>query len=227
MTRLATKIANLKTDAARWGWSRSLLSRIVRLTGSFLGVHIHVVRANAMVDNPKHPSTMPGITYRAIQENELLEVSSDPQLQLSRDFVQAAIERGDIAFGAFDGPILVSYVWRSFGAVPHRKNMWVRVSKPYCYSYKSYTRPSYRGRRISPSVLLYSDAEMLKYGYTYRAGFLEVGNWASLAMGGHMGSHNVGYAGYATCLGRHFSFRTRDVKRIGFEFLERIASCPE
>ncbi len=227
MKKFATKIANLKADANRWGWSRSRLSRIARVTGRFLGLHIHIVRANAMVDNPVYPSTLAGITYRMIHKNELLEASSDPQLQLSQNFLQAATKRGDIAFGAFDGSVLVSYVWRSFGAAPHKNNLWVKVDKPYCYSYKSYTRPDYRGRRISPGVHLCSDVGMLKHGFKYRAGFVEISNWASLAMSSHMGSHYVGYAGFAKWFGRYFPFRTGAVKKIGFEFLRSVSSYTE
>ena len=164
-----------------------MFHRVSRLVARFLGIHIHIVRVTHMADRPKYPSTLPGITYRVIQTDELLGASSDPQLDLSRDFVEAAIERGDIAFGAFDGSVLVSYVWRSVSAAPHKKNVWVRVSRPYCYAYKSYTRRSYRGQRISPGVHLCSDAGMLRHGYQYRAGFVEISNWASLSMGKHRG----------------------------------------
>ena len=221
MTNFSTKIANLKADANRFGWRRSLTNRFVRRASRYLGIHAHVVRINEMADEAKYPSELPGITYRAITTDELYAASADPELELSRRFVDAAIDRGDKAFGAFDKSILVSFVWRSEAAAPHSKNIWVRVKSPYCYAYKSFTRRSCRGQRISPGVLLCSDAAMVKRGYQYRAGFVEISNSASLAMGKHMGSRYIGYAGYAQWFGKCIPFRTRDVKAIGFEFFGR------
>lgn len=220
MSHITTKIANLKADANRWGWIRSLYNRVANHTGRYLGIHVHVVRTTAMIDKPQYPSTLPGITYRIIQTEGLVKASSDTELKLSRDFVQAAITRGDIAFGAFDGSVLVAYVWRSLGAAPHTKNLWVRVNRPYCYAYNSFTRPSYRGRHIMPAIILFSDVEMLKQGYQYRAGFVAITNSASLAAGKHMGSNPIGYAGYVKWFGRYFPFKTRAAKKIGFEFFE-------
>ncbi|MGI9261115.1 MAG: hypothetical protein ACR2QR_03715, partial [Woeseiaceae bacterium] len=97
-------------------------------------------------------------------------------------------------------------------------NVWIRIRKPYNYSYKSFTRTAYRGRRISPTVHLFSDNEMRKHGYAYRVGFVGMTNYASLEMGKHMGSIIVGYAGYIAWFGLLIPFRTRPVKEIGFEF---------
>jgi hypothetical protein len=138
--------------------------------------------------------------------------------------VDSAIERGDYAFGVFDDHLLVSYIWRAREAAPHSRNIWVRVRHPYNYAYNSYTRPSYRGRRISPALHLFSDGKMYERGFTNRAGFVAVHNAASLAMGKHMGSKIIGYAGYFDWPGRNISFRTPSVKKIGFEFFERMES---
>ena len=221
MTDLSTKISHLNADVTRFGWYRSLVHRFFVLAARYLGIHVHVVRIKEMVDEPEYPSQLTGITYRVIENDELREVSADPELVLSRDFVNAAIERGDTAFGAFDGSRMVSYVWRSESEAPHEKSIWVRVRSPYCYAYKSYTRPSHRGQHISPGVHLSSDIGMLKRGYTFRVGFVEISNWASLAMGKHMGAQIIGKAGYLLWFGKCIPFRTREVKAVGFEFFDR------
>ena len=220
MNIITTKIANLKADANIWGWQQSIFNRVANYATRLLGIYVHVIRTATMIDNPQYPSTPPGITYRIIQAEELLRGSSDPELQMSRDFVQAAIARGDIAFGAFDGSVLVAYVWRSLAAAPHIENLWVRVNRPYCYAYKSFTRPDYRGLRIGPVVLLSSDVEMMKRGFTHRAAFVAITNSASLAAGKYTKSEPIGYAGYVNWCGRRFPFRTHAAKNIGFEFFE-------
>ena len=174
-----------------------------------------------MIANPPYPSIPSGITLKLISPEQLLISISDQELLLTREFVQTAIDRGDLAFGAFDGPALVSYVWRTFTSAPHADNLWVRVNRPYCYAYNSFTLPRYRGQRIGPATHIFSDVEMFKLGFANRAGFVALGNTASLAMGKHMGTKPIGYAGYLKWFGRVFPFRTRAVRKIGFEFFER------
>jgi hypothetical protein len=211
----------LKSDIKRWGLTRTIFSHIMRRVERYLGIHIHVVRSTAMIENPQYPSIPANITLREIPPKLLLTYISNPALQLSREFVQSAIDRGDLAFGAFDGPTLVSYVWRTFTSAPHTGKLWVRVTRPYCYAYKSLTLPKYRGQRIAPAIHIFSDVEMFKRGFTHRAGFVAVANSASLAMGKHMGTRAIGYAGYLDWFGHAFTFRTKAVRNIGFEFYER------
>jgi GNAT superfamily N-acetyltransferase len=153
-----------------------------------------------------------------IEPEELRSASKDSSLGLNSNFIDKAIARGDQTYGAFDGTKLVSYIWRSAGCAPDADGVWVRVRKPYNYSYKSFTRPEYRGQGISPVAHLFSDNEMHKQGYRYRAGFVSIANYASLRMGKKMGSQRIGYAGYFAGFGRLMPFRTRAVREIGFEF---------
>ena len=71
-----------------------------------------------------------------------------------------------------------------------------------------------------PALILYSDQEMLKLGYTHRVGFIAVTNFSSLAMGARMESRVIGHAGYLEWFGRYLPFRTKAVVEIGFEFHE-------
>jgi len=218
---MMTKLEKFRSDISRWGLMRALYNRVMRLAGRLLGVHVHVVRATAIGPDPIFPSIPPNISLHLIPPDQLLKVIDNPALSLSREFVQAALDRGDLVFGAFDGPELVSYVWRTFTVAPHADRLWVKVNKPYCYAYKSLTLPEYRGQRISPAVHIFSDVEMFRRGYTYRAGFVDVSNSASLAAGKHMGTRPIGYAGYAKWFGRVIPFRTSAVRKIGFEFFEQ------
>ena len=214
-------LENLKSDIRRWGLVRSLFNRILRRINQYLGIHIHVVRTADMSDNPQYPSIPANISLRLIPPTELPEVTANPALRLSPAFVNSAIERGDLAFGAFDGPELVSYVWRTLTQAPHHDDIWVRVTRPHCYAYNSFTLPNYRGQKISPAVHLLSDTEMFKRGYTKRAGFIALANSASLSMGKHMGSRRIGYAGYVNWFGWFIPFRTNAVRNICFEFFQR------
>ena len=212
------RLDRLKIHAGRWGWPRALYNVVIRGAARYLGIHLYIVRVRRFPEEPTYPATNPDLVIRKIEEAELPELCKDPDLGIRRAFAEKAVLRGDIVFGAFDGPRLVSYIWRAADSAPDVGDIWVRVDRPYNYSYKSYTRPAYRGQRIGPVVHLFSDNEMRKLGYEYRAGFVSVSNFSSLRMGKHMGSEKIGYAGYAVLFGRLFQFRTKAVKAIGFEF---------
>ena len=218
MNTIASKLGALKANIKRHGWVRSLYKIIVRVAARYLGIHVFLVRTRLTGEKADHPCTLPDIAFRSISSSEIMKAGEESTLGLSSDFVRAAIERGDLAFGAFDGSRLVSYVWRSSTSAPHDDRMWVRVHRPYNYAYKSYTRPSHRGRHICPATILFSDSQMHKQGYTHRVGFVAISDFSSLATGKYMESEPIGYAGYLDWFGRHYPFATKAVKGIGFEF---------
>jgi len=219
-----SRLSNLRANANRWGLGRAFLNLFVRGIARYLGIHIYVVRCRRIPESPTYPDTDRDLDFRLIEPEELLGLSKDPELNMGVDFVTAAIARGDLAYGAFDGRLLVSYIWRCVDYAPDADDVWIRIKKPYNYSYKSFTRSTHRGQRISPAVHLFSDAEMRKLGYEYRVGFVGVTNYPSLEMGKHMGSVIIGYAGYIAWFGLLFPFRSRPVKEIGFEFFRSTSA---
>jgi len=83
------KLEKLRSDIKRWGLARSLFSHIMRRADRYLGIHVHVVRSTAMIENPHYPSIPSGVTLRLIPPDQLLIAISDPELLLTREFVQA------------------------------------------------------------------------------------------------------------------------------------------
>ena len=208
----------LRADVERFGWLPSLFARVMRRLQKRLGVHVCRVRVRKLGGVPSPPSLPAGIDLRVLSRDDLLRASVDDTLSLSRDFVEAALERGDMAFGAYDGDQLVSYMWRTLTAAPHVDGLWVRADRPYCYGYKGFTHPDYRGLHLNPAVSLCSDEQFLTLGYTHNIGFIDVHNLSSLATRKYKGNVPIGYAGYVNWFGRCFTFRTPAVKRTGFEF---------
>jgi len=218
--RLINRVAKIRRHASRWGWMRTAVALVMRVGRRYLGIHIYRVRSRFSETNVPSPCKLSGVENRLITDRELIKAADDPALDLDLDFVREAKARGDLAFGAFDGSTLAGYVWRSLSAAPHTDRLWVRVSPPYSYSYKSFTRLDYRGQRIVPGVILFSDEYMFSRGYTHRVGFIEISNYASVALGKHIDSHWIGYVVYLHWFGRYFQFRTRKVAETGFEFFE-------
>jgi hypothetical protein len=160
------------------------------------------------------------MTLRIAQPGELLKAAEDPGLDIHPDFVRAALARGDMAFGAFEGDRLVGYTWRTFTAAPDLDGLWARVNRPYQYSYKGFTRPSHRGKRIHVAITYFADAYLLERGYTAEVGFVGITNFSSLAVAKFLGRRRIGYAGYVKWFGRRIPFTTPAVKKVGARLFE-------
>jgi len=215
---MTSTIEDIREHATRWGWLRTIYHIIMRSAADYLGIHVCAVRTRAATEDPLLPCTLPSVVIRQIETGELFAASADPENEMDRDFVEEAVDRGDIAFGAFDKGRLIAYNWRTVSCAPHTDKLWVRVEPPYSYAYKSFTRPDYRGQRLLPSLILFGDAEMLKQGCTHRAGFIAITNFSSLKVGKHIDSKIIGYGAFAGYFGRCFSIRSKPVAEIGFEF---------
>ncbi len=215
-----SKIASLRKHIRRWGLLRTTYNLVLRIGSDILGIHVFVARCRRTTNDVASPHNSSELVFRLIEQDELDQFAANDELLLDKKFVREARKRGDLAFGAFDGPQLVAYVWRAMTFAPHTDDVWARVRQPYCYSYKSYARPDYRGKRIVPGLILYSDQAMLDKGYTHRVGFVALSNFASLAMGNSMGSTVLGRFGYVHWFGRYYFFRSKAVADIGLELYE-------
>jgi hypothetical protein len=224
---LSGKVENLRADVRRWGWMRSLFIRIVSLLRRYTGLHIYRINVRSLARQSPDPYLPSGITVRIVPPEDLLRAARDPELDLGLDFVRDALARGDMAFGAFDGDRLVGYTWRTFTAAPDREGLWARVSRPYQYSYKAFTRPSCRGKRIHVAITFFADAYLRRRGYAFEVGYMEISNFPSIGVANFLGRRRIGYAGYMKCLGRCIPFRTPAVKKIGFELFDLGRDVPE
>ena len=214
---VAIRLENLRADIERWGWMRSVLIRVVSMLRRYAGIYIYRINVRPLVERSPEPYLPSGITVRIVSSEELLKAVDDPELDLGLDFVRDALARGDMAFGAFEGDRLVGYTWRTFSAAPDRDGLWVRVGHPHQYSYKAFTRPSYRGKRIHVAITFFADAYLLELGYIFEVGYMEITNFSSIGVANFLGRRKIGYAGYAKWFGRSIPFRTPAVKQIGVE----------
>jgi hypothetical protein len=214
------KFENLRADLGRWGWKRSLLIRVMSMLRRYTDLHIYRINVRPLVRRSPEPYLPSGIAVRIVSREELLRAVDDPELDLALDFVRSALARGDMAFGAFEGDRLVGYTWRTFTAAPDRDGLWARVSHPCQYSYKAFTRPSHRGKRIHVAITFVADAYLLERGYAFEVGYLETTNFASIGVANFLGRRKIGYAGYVKWFGRRILFRTPAVRKIGVELFE-------
>ena len=101
-------LQSLFTDASRAGWTFALLARVTARLEKALGLWIYRVNIRKLGEPQKpgrHPDHLPeGITsVRLLTETDLLEGAKDDDMELEPAFIRAALARGDLSWGAFEG----------------------------------------------------------------------------------------------------------------------------
>lgn len=206
----------LSNDAAHMGWIPTVFARVLSRLEDFFGLSVFRVNTRTM-NAQRDVAAPPGITIRELGADDLIEAAKDPALDLEPRFVNAALGRGDLAWGAFEHGKLVCYTWRASSVAPFSDGVWVRVPSRLQYGYKSYTRPSHRGHGLYPAVGRFADRRSSELGYPAMLHLVDVSNIASLHAANQLGSRKAGYAGYYKFFGRRATFRTPGARAIGVE----------
>jgi len=82
--------------------------------------------------------------------DELLAAIAAPEMaeEMTGDFIEQALTRGDECFGIFDGPQLVSLGWYSNQPTQLSDTLTLHFDRAWMYMYKGYTLRSHRGQRL-------------------------------------------------------------------------------
>ena len=96
----------------RWGFGRTLLLYLMNGLER-IGLTVNLVVSRPLVNHPEGPFAQDGLTYRLGDLPSLQLACQDEALQLTWEFVEQAVARGDLCCCAFDDERLVSYVWRA------------------------------------------------------------------------------------------------------------------
>jgi hypothetical protein len=94
--------------------------------------------------------------------------------------------------------------------------MWVDFHPCARYSYKSFIRPSHRGRHIGRELHRRANEICPRRGRTLDLLMVNIDNAPSLRALYAAGCVAVGYAGFLRCLSRTFAFRSPGARRYGF-----------
>ena len=218
MPEFRGRLARLRIDAGRWGWARTISRRLAAKLGSLIGVSVAQIRERRFDDDVPPIEVAHDLELRELSVDELFAYPDLAEIQLSENFLRAAASRGDRMFAALKNERIVGYTVRAIGGGPHIDGIWVVTPPDIAYAFKSFVVPDFRGRRISPSLILLSDDAMRDAGCNSRIGFVAVSNLASLRVGKRVGSRVVGYAGYLKRFGICITFRSPGAKSAGFKF---------
>jgi len=112
---------------------------------------------------------------------------------------------------------IVAYAWATTGEAPISQRLSAGGNANDRYSYKSYTVPSHRGKRLSTIASLYSDLEFRARGCTHAVSYTDAHNFESIRTEASKGNILVGWAGYLEAFGHTFTFRTPGAIAAGFQ----------
>jgi len=137
-------------------------SRLVR--GLYRRAGMRVFRFFARQLERQRVASSGALALRWLREAEVLGVCGDAELSLTRDGVAAAFARGDLCCAALDADRIAGYCWVAFAPLPHLDGVWVRFDRSAAWIYKSFVRPSGRGRGIAPALYRFVEPECRERG---------------------------------------------------------------
>jgi hypothetical protein len=203
----------------RWGLLRALYAEVMSRNRAWLtlcAVQTRLLMPDGLTVPIGHLD--PQFSIRQATRDELIEAAAQGDLDLTWEFVEAALARGDRCTAAFVGPRLVAYTWRALSSAPHVHGLWVAFVKPDRYSYKAFTLPEFRGYHLQSHIAAAADPWFVARGFIRDISFIETHNYASIRSFRRIGHRFVGYAGYLTLFGRPIPFRSPGARKHGFRF---------
>jgi hypothetical protein len=147
---------------------------------------------------------------RFVTRDELLAAASVAEVaeEMSAEFIDQAIGRGDECFGIFDGQDLVSFGWYSNQSTQISDSLTLCFDRAWMYMYKGYTLRAYRGKRlhgIGMSQALYA---YTKRGSRGLISYVRSTNFQSLRSTERMGYQIFGEIYIAEAVGRPLTWAT-------------------
>jgi hypothetical protein len=83
-----------------------------------------------------------------LDESALYRLALDWDYEISIEFLEWALERGDQCYGIVDDGKLASYGWYSQKPTSVKDGLVLQFDSDYVYMYKGFTHPDYRGQRL-------------------------------------------------------------------------------
>ena len=156
---------------------------------------------------------------RVLGEREVLQLCTDPSLDLRADAVAAAYARGDVCLGAFAADALCGYCWLAFAPLPHLDGVWVRFDRRVAWIYKSFVLPSHRGQGIASSLYRFAQQVGARRDCSHLAICMESRNQASARAAQRAGFLAAGDGGYLRCGPFFRAWFSRRARAFNVEFL--------
>ena len=219
---MANRFVKMKLSVARHGPVKTALRYLYNELRRLIDFEVCVVQASSGA-----PYTWPdvqGYKTRVVEQTEFLEKWSE---ELKQDDLAWPFQRGDVCTASVCQDEIVGFNFYTFQDTIVRDGLTFRVPQGYVYSFKSFTAPSHRGRKLEPDRWKASRAHRNRVlGKDPKSIFyINVTNLESLAANKMSKSSTLGYAAYALLFERLLIFNSPGCKRHKTGFARTSVVC--
>jgi hypothetical protein len=159
--------------------------------------------------------------------DELRSYSGDPKTEISAEFLDEALTRGDQCYAIRDAGTLAAYGWYSGGRTPiGLGDLVLNFSRHYVYMYKGFTDARYRGQRLHAIGMTRALAHYLSGGDNGLVSYIEAHNFDSLKSCFRMGYRVFGSIYVVRIFGRYHAFSSPGCSRFSFRLAHAAACAP-
>jgi hypothetical protein len=202
--------------ARRYGGRRTVYRAALRAVNTIALVKILRGVSIEKVDSAflRHPDRFSG---GFLNDAVIRRSAADPEIGMSRAFVDEALAKGDKCYGILSGDALVSYGW--YSTRPTRidpPDLMLEFDKEYVYMYKGYTHPAHRGHRLHAIGMTLALDHYKSKGSKGIVSYIEADNYASLTSAFRMGYRVFGSVYILSAFGTLFSHTTPGCKKYDF-----------
>lgn len=189
---LATaQLARIRKNAADFGWPAALQAAAQSAIKRFALLRVLQCVQVCEVE-PDYLAIDPRFEHGFLDTAALRRFGSDPRYDLSPQFLDEALAKGDQCYGITDGDRLVSFGW--YSAMPTKISDDLRIcfDQRYVYMYKGFTDPDYRGQRLHACGMTLALKRFRERGAKGLVSYVDSTNFDSLRSCYRMGYSDVG-----------------------------------
>ena len=205
----------------RWGLSAAIQHSVVERLDQIAGFHLYGIYYRPVTPPAWPGPVVPGFEIRLFHqgdEQELLACAVRPELELTADFVNKALGKGDMCAAILENGQIVYFSWTAFTPTHVRDGVYVSFADRYRYGYFAFTLAEYRGRHLPRMASWQSDRYCVEHGRTHSISYISIDNQSSMRMAGAIGNRRIGFGGYWKRGPLFIPFRTYGVREHGFRF---------
>jgi hypothetical protein len=170
------------------------------------------------VSRPEFLQLPAGFRSRFLTETQLRARACDPCNELTDEFLDDALAKGDECYAVLDGAKLACYSWYSSKPTVASDGLSIHFNPAFVYGYKAFTLPDYRGQRLHAIEVSRALEAYLARGFRGTIAYVESHNFASLRSCYRMGYRDVGRTLALGIGGRPWAWTGRGCRAFGCRF---------
>ena len=159
----------------------------------------------------------PDLNADFLDRETLRRMTAESKYDLSAEFLEDALAKGDECYAIKDGDQPAAYGWYAHSPTLMNDGLMVHFDPAHVYMYKGLTLDAYRGRRLHAIGMTRALAAYRERGFKGLVTYIESDNLNSLKSAYRMGYVDFGRVFLIRILGRVLTFRTPGCTALGFD----------